>query len=459
MMDDAWDFVAANWDTAAGLAVSMFALTLAAGALVRPQHKDSIALWLMGAETDSNWVRGFVSLFDALFGEKHFTLHCMLRSALASLLAVALIWVLMGELGTFGTRFDTNLSLGGFLIAVLAVNLVADYLSLLETRWLLGWLEKGRSPLVQVGVLALDLLFSAGIIWLALVAYLNSPLNQGEVESFAEILGVFSIFSVLFYSTFLTSIWSWSYILSALVMRLLRRARLGDWLNVAEKPILVLACVLAGIVFLGALGLGSILQKSEDGVTLAERGLCSVFKGRVCLDVAKLTDTEQRALDFILLACAGGVTAECFRRGLDSIDLQPAQAARLFGAACAADDARGCTGLGVLHFEGLGVAQDDAEAARLYGVGCAGGYAQGCTNLGFLHHGGLGVAQDDAEAARLYGVGCAGGDALGCTGLGFLHDEGLGVAQDDAEAARLLGVGCRLGNETACRWAADLASD
>ena len=143
-----------------------------------------------------------------------------------------------------------DLSLGSVLVLALAVNVIADYVSLLETRLLLGRMP--RSTLGQALVLILDLALSAAIIWLAIFAYLRSPLNSGEIESFAEILGLFSIFSVLFYSTFLTSVWTWAYILSTWVMRAFTRLRLAALLDVERQPIRILGLVLSGVVFLGA---------------------------------------------------------------------------------------------------------------------------------------------------------------------------------------------------------------
>ena len=66
----------------------------------------------------------------------------------------------------------------------------------------------------------------------AIRLFITSLFYEGEAESFAEILGVFSVFSVLFYSTFLTSVWTWGYIFSTWVLRLFTRARLAELLAV-----------------------------------------------------------------------------------------------------------------------------------------------------------------------------------------------------------------------------------
>ena len=127
-------FVQANRDRAAGLAAGLAALTLLGGGLSSRARKDEIALWLMGAQSERNWAMGFTALFDAVFGARHFSLGCLLRSAVTSLVAVALIWLLMGQAGAIGLRLRAELSLGALLAIALAVNVVADYVSLLETR-------------------------------------------------------------------------------------------------------------------------------------------------------------------------------------------------------------------------------------------------------------------------------------------------------------------------------------
>ncbi|MBA3324848.1 MAG: hypothetical protein H0T41_06135, partial [Rhodobacteraceae bacterium] len=176
----------------------MLALTLLAGGLLNQERKDEIALWLMGAQTEESWSRSFNTLFDAVFGARHLSLRCFLSSAVASLIAVTAIWLMMGHAGALELRARSDLLLGAVLVIGLAVNVFADYASLLETRFLLGRMERLRSVSAQAAVLVLDFILSAAIVWIAIFAYLRSPFYEGEIESFAEILGLFSIFSVFF---------------------------------------------------------------------------------------------------------------------------------------------------------------------------------------------------------------------------------------------------------------------
>ncbi|WP_171182137.1 hypothetical protein, partial [Ruegeria sp. HKCCD8929] len=130
-------YLAENWTWALGLGASMFGLTVYAG-LLNPARKEDLALWLMGAQTEEGWSRSFISLFDAVFGSNHFSIRCFVRSTIATLIAVIVIWLLMGSVDVIGVRMQSELALGSVLVIGLMINVIADYVSLLETRWLLG---------------------------------------------------------------------------------------------------------------------------------------------------------------------------------------------------------------------------------------------------------------------------------------------------------------------------------
>ena len=77
------------------------------------------------------------------------------------------------------------------------------------------------------------------------------------------------------------------------------------------KPVLTLSATIAVLITAVSLPASLALKTDADGLTPVDHALCAVFPGRVCLRVAELTKTEQRQLDYITRACAGGVTEEC----------------------------------------------------------------------------------------------------------------------------------------------------
>ena len=70
------------------------------------------------------------------------------------------------------------------------------------------------------------------------------------------------------------------------------------------------------------------------------------------------------------------------------------------------------------------------EKPEKYKKACDGGDATGCTFLGFMYSNGIGVEYDTLKAVKFYTKACDGGVAGGCTNLGIMYHEGQGVKQD-----------------------------
>ena len=90
--------------------------------------------------------------------------------------------------------------------------------------------------------------------------------------------------------------------------------------------------------------------------------------------------------------------------------------------------------LGMLHEEGIGVAQDYAEALRLYRLSAERGNPAGQTALGNMYAEGRGVPQDYAEAVNWFRRGAEQGYTPAQCDLGSMYEEGRGVPQDYVQA-------------------------
>jgi TPR repeat protein len=124
---------------------------------------------------------------------------------------------------------------------------------------------------------------------------------------------------------------------------------------------------------------------------------------------------------------------------------------------CDAPSAEGCTNLGYLYENGIGVSANFSEAAGYYRRACAADRPVGCSNLGILHDLGRGVKQDYAEAAKLYQKACDLGGATGCNHLGRLFEKGHGAKKpDEKRALELYRSGCDKGSDRACASMKDL---
>jgi len=93
-------------------------------------------------------------------------------------------------------------------------------------------------------------------------------------------------------------------------------------------------------------------------------------------------------------------------------------------------------GLGIMHANGQGVAQNYAEAAMWYRKAADQGHALAQNNLGALYANGQGVQQNYAEAVTWYRKAADQGNALAQNNLGAMYVNGQGVKQSYVEAMR-----------------------
>lgn len=159
-------------------------------------------------------------------------------------------------------------------------NLLPDYISLLETRFIISQMKKIKVVWRQILFLIIDIglttiIFVIGLLvfFLILPFMLGNIPDPVEVQKRYEMLvklllaGLFmnspsgkseSLMGVFFYSTFFTSVWVWLYIMSVMTVRVLNRTFksvnvLKSWLDIDNQPIRVLgviAIVVITVLFL-----------------------------------------------------------------------------------------------------------------------------------------------------------------------------------------------------------------
>ena len=159
-----------------------------------------------------------------------------------------------------------------------------------------------------------DAFLTGFIIWVGITAYLAA---SGEAPLAAiEMVALFSVFSVFFYSTFLTSAWAWLYCLSTWFVRLFSRTWLKHVLNIEHKPLGAIALVGAIILGAGGFALSPAVETSgERRISVVDAWLCDVFPNEICEKVAtRLTKTDKEALAWLARACeAGGIRGTALR--------------------------------------------------------------------------------------------------------------------------------------------------
>jgi len=286
----------------------------AVGDRLNEGSKKEIARWLRVKNVDTEiiadevagWPDTFAKVFDRVFGTKHLSWRCFLRSTLASYAVVAVMWSLRalthpGELG-----FD---SLKDWLVLaafVFVLNALPDYCSLLKSRIILRWMRISPSFYRRIVLLLAELLLT-GVIGLAVTAYAGaivtsyaaatltqapsvSPIAQGRIvqlrrkatatptqapslSALASSVraGVSSVswhfwssgFNALqygmgflwLYPTFFTTVWAFLYAGSGFLLKVARRFDIGfDWFNrkfdIEKKPLQSIGLVAGALVTL-----------------------------------------------------------------------------------------------------------------------------------------------------------------------------------------------------------------
>ncbi|MGO9617003.1 MAG: hypothetical protein ACLP6W_11430 [Bryobacteraceae bacterium] len=235
--------------------------------------KSSAGHWLLRVDRKSSeiqavevqdWPTIFAALFDRAFGEKHLSWRCFRRSCAASALAVTLLLLL--SFWTAERRVWTWLW-GAVLAAALLNVVVPDYLSLLESRWVLSLMCRTRSAVMWSALLVVNFVLTSAIAWTAFVFTLHDLLLisgcatagialsprvmwtvlKSAVNYFPMVSSMFGgptrpFVAIFVYPAFLTSIWIWLFAAAGLTIKAASRASIAlNWLvriqDISQKPL------------------------------------------------------------------------------------------------------------------------------------------------------------------------------------------------------------------------------
>ncbi len=419
-----------------------------------PDKNAHLSLWLQG-DYKASWIELFCNKFDALFGRNFFSLRFLITSIIASLLSVFILWVLFDKvLGLISLRANSDLSAARVLVLGAAINIVPDCISMIQTRLLLRMFERVHNPLVQASALLVDVFISAVIIWgsISLFVYFF----KGALPSLIEVIALFSIYSIFFFSTFFTSLWAWLFCLSSWISN--ASSKLQNWLDVKNSPGKILALVSAVIFLIASFIVKPFITLNEYGDTEFDSFLCTHFPASACIHTARLSKGETRKIMHLLQACEGGVASVCYQLGRESerqhlvggdvhVHLN-GEAGDLLAKACRLGELRGCgpaaffKGIGafsepdiiesLLLLDNLRSSNDkvlQAESAFLYASlvrrspsrteaslvrACNNRLAGGCYHLGLYFKNGIAVKADPFKSHRAFQKACALGHVEAC---------------------------------------------
>jgi hypothetical protein len=241
--------------------------------------KLEIAVWLLGVKIGQKvepWPETFAKVFDRVFGTKHLTWRCFWRSCLASygVALIGFLFVLQSDFRYISPRsFVLTFLVPGWFILALVGNVFPDYLSLLETRYLLRASSRSKSVLVWLAFLIADLIITLLIARLsvALIELFGERVLRASVRYlwnsdsildklvFLEQLGFLPMiqhpFALWIAPAFFTSLWLWLYAGSGFILKAARTLDLGfDWFNlkfdIEKKPLQSIGLVSGALVAL-----------------------------------------------------------------------------------------------------------------------------------------------------------------------------------------------------------------
>jgi hypothetical protein len=242
--------------------------------------KQAVSRWLHNVDPEASvatWPTLFGRIFDSVFGERHLSWQCFRRSCVASFLATGLLliiwatwrpleWVHLYNNKSFVWIFSL------WILGTLLLNMPADYISLLKTRYIIRLMSSATSAAWVIVLLALDILATVAIwtigsatpVALASLTGSGHPLRTvpGETFIFLRDAVVFSrplnlppgfAAGIWLYSAFFTSVWVWLYAASSGALKLGHYLGLGltslrFFLDIEDKPIRSLGVVSMGVL-------------------------------------------------------------------------------------------------------------------------------------------------------------------------------------------------------------------
>lgn len=172
-----------------------------------------LSFWVQAEDVSQNlnndWSNIFITSFDAFFGKEIISWR-RVKGAWAistgSVITLTLLWWVLRpaefDLLLDKTKHDITGLFTGVLFTAYILNLVPDYFSAIQTRWLMGLMSKTKSLLYRSLILLTDIVLTGAVFYILFVLFLLF---------FVEISGlskeIRSIWDVLTYTNPIEAFW------------------------------------------------------------------------------------------------------------------------------------------------------------------------------------------------------------------------------------------------------------
>ena len=229
------------------------------------------------------WPRHFINIFDGVFGTKILSIRFFLKSCTASLFCLFFISFILLSLidQTYLSWWNLMPDYNRPYIICLIIfgNFIPDFVSLVETRILLRYLEKSPAVTRIISILVFDFIATASIFAIIYPIFIFLATGNQDRFSYEELVRSYDVYLPLFlmfltepnlsfgstrffdmplqyYTTFFTSVWLWTFGLSVFLVKIMENVLDTFWtkfrdkfLNIDEKPISSIGWLFSGLVF------------------------------------------------------------------------------------------------------------------------------------------------------------------------------------------------------------------
>lgn len=229
---------------------------------IRAEYRTKLYHAMANTFERTSRIEFFIEMFDGLFNPADAWRPRFWRSSLASVTIFCILF-LMWALSNFGIVFGETsppvLLLLLVLIFGIPINIIGDYFSLWETRYVLGKMATATGNVQRVFLFTIDIIASvfvylAGFLggtyctWIVLGWIFGIQSLEDTVAFVVDILselflaGIFlshssmymNLFGIFFLTSLFTSLWLWSFLLGLAGWPLFSRFNL--WFDVRQNP-------------------------------------------------------------------------------------------------------------------------------------------------------------------------------------------------------------------------------
>jgi hypothetical protein len=274
--------VVGQWVAGGVLAGIVWKLFERVEAVLTENTKLEIAVWLLGVKVGQKvepWPETFAKVFDRVFGTKHLSWKCFCRSSIASYGALCIVkfWeqFLHPTYASSASLFEraTETLWYGFW-----GNVLPDFVSLLESRYVLHFMKRATKGFALIGWLLSDAVLTSGIaltVTHVMLAYFwvgDDPKQWSWTitafrNHFVDSRQLNTALSLVI-PAFFTSIWLWLYAGSGFLLKAARRFDIGfEWFNrkfdIEKKPLSSIGLVagaLVAVVYWGAVIVSRVVR-------------------------------------------------------------------------------------------------------------------------------------------------------------------------------------------------------